>query len=75
MTIQSVQRKCEEQLMRLPNVIGVSVEETANSTVIKVLVTHRVSRSDLQPHEVIPPTVEGFETEVQEIGFVTAQDH
>lgn len=73
MTIEAVKRKYEEQLMRLPNVTGVGIGEKAGKTVIKIFVTHRVPESSLQPQEVVPKTLEGYETDVEEIGVVTAQ--
>ena len=39
----------------------------------KVFVTHKVPESALQPQEVVPKTLEGWETDVEEIGVVTAQ--
>jgi hypothetical protein len=73
MSIEVVKRKFEEQLMRLPNVTGVGLGEKAGKPVIKVFVTHKVPESALQPEEVVPKTLEGYETDVEEIGVVTAQ--
>lgn len=73
MSIEVVKRKYEEQLMRLPNVTGVGLGEKAGKPVIKVFVTHKVPESALQPEEVVPKTLEGYETDVEEIGVVTAQ--
>lgn len=65
--------KHEEQLMRLPNVTGVGVGEKADKVVIKVFVTHKVPETDLRPQEIVPKSLEGYETDVEEIGAVTAQ--
>jgi len=73
MSIEAVRKKYEEQLMRLPNVAIVGIGKKADKDVIKVFVTHRVPESALQPHEVVPKTLEGYETDVEESGVVTAQ--
>jgi hypothetical protein len=36
-------------------------------------VTHKVPRRALQPDEVVPKVLEGYGTDVEEIGIVTAQ--
>lgn len=63
----------EDQLMRLPNVTGVGIGEKAGKEVIVVFVTHKVPARTLQPHEVVPRVLEGYTTDVEEIGIVTAQ--
>jgi hypothetical protein len=73
MSIEVVRRKYEEQLMRLPNVTGVAIGEREGREVIKVFVTRKVPESTLQPDEVVPKTLEGHKTDVEEIGTVTAQ--
>jgi len=73
MSIEPVKRKHEEQLMRLPNVTGVGIGEKAGKEIIKVFVTQKVPLSALQPQEVIPKMLEGYETDVEEIGVVMAQ--
>jgi len=73
MSIESVQRKYEGQLMRLPNVKGVGVGEKAGKPVIKVLVTHKVPESALHPQEIVPKMLDEYETDVEEIGVVTIQ--
>jgi hypothetical protein len=73
MTIEAVQHQHQGELMRLPNVVGVGIGEKAGRKIIKVLVTHKVPASALKPEDVIPKTVGGYETDVEEIGTVTAQ--
>jgi hypothetical protein len=73
MNIEAVRNKHEEELMRLPNVTGVGIGEREGRPVIKVFVTYKVPESDLQPQEVVPKTVEGYQIDVEEIGTVTAQ--
>ncbi len=74
MDIEGVRQKYTDQLMQLPNVIGVGTGEKAGKEVIKVFVTHKVPVSALQPEEVVPQTLEGQEIDVEEIGVVTAQN-
>jgi len=73
MSIETVKEKNEERLMRLPNVTGVGIGEKGGKEVIKVFVTHKVPDSALQPQEVVPKRLEEYETDVEEIGVVTAQ--
>ncbi len=73
MSIEAAKLKHEEALLRLPNVTGVGIGEKAGKQVVKVFVTHKVPESALQPQELVPKTLEGYETDVEEIGVVTAQ--
>ena len=73
MSIEAVKEKNEERLMRLPNVTGVGIGEKGGKPVIKVFVTHKVPESALQPQEVVPKALEGWETDVEEIGVIMAQ--
>lgn len=73
MNINASKDKHEEQLMRLPNVTGVGIGEKTGKPVIKVFVTHKVPESDLRPREIVPRSIDGYETDVEEIGVVTAQ--
>jgi len=73
MDIETVQQQQQDRLMRLPNVVGVGIGEKGGQKVIKVLVTRKVPASTLKPEDVIPKTVGGFKTDVEEIGSVTAQ--
>jgi len=65
MDIKKVFRKYEEQLMRLPNVTGVGIGEKEGKEVIIVFVTRKVPESDLRPQDVVPKTLDGFETDVK----------
>jgi hypothetical protein len=71
--IADVKTKYEDQLMGLPNVTGVGIGEKEGKEVIVVFVTHKVPRRALQPDEVVPKVLEGYVTDVEEIGIVTAQ--
>ncbi len=73
MSIEMVKTKHEEHLMRMPNVTGVGIGEKAGTPVIKVFVTHKLPESDLQPDQVVPKTLDGYQTDVEEIGVVTTQ--
>ena len=73
MNIQETLQKYENDMMELPNVTGLGVGEKAGKTVIKVFVTNKVPISDLKEHDIIPKELNGYETDVEEIGIVTAQ--
>ena len=66
MTIESVVRKYEAHLMRLPNVTGVGIGEKNRKAVIIVFVKKKVCEAALQPSEIIPKTLEGYEIDVEE---------
>jgi hypothetical protein len=72
-SIEAVKSKYQEQLMRLPNVTGVGIGQKAEKEVIVVFVTHKVPESSLRPEDIVPKILEGFDTDVEEIGVVTAQ--
>jgi len=65
--------KHEERVMRLPNVMGIGIGKCAEINVIKVFVLQKQLKSSLQSNEMIPNTLEGFLTDVEEIGVVIAQ--
>lgn len=73
MSIEDVKKKYEEQLMRLPNVTIVGTGKKGDKEVIKVFVTHKVPESTLQNNEIVPKTLEEYETDVEESGVVMAQ--
>ncbi len=73
MSINTVKDKYEQRLMQLPNVTGVGVGEKVGKPVIKVFVTRKVDKSSLRPNEVVPKQLEGYQTDVEEIGVVTTQ--
>jgi hypothetical protein len=63
----------EQELLALPNVTGVGIGERAGRPVIKVFVAERVPESTLAPEERVPPSVEGYEVDVEEIGLIEAE--
>ncbi|PIJ96237.1 hypothetical protein [Lysinibacillus sphaericus] len=75
MSIDSVREKHEEELMNLPNVIGIGIGEKNGVQVILVFVTVKVPQSALQSHEIIPKKIEEYETDVKEIGHVMIQNN
>jgi hypothetical protein len=72
LNIQDALAKHQDRLMTLPNVTGAGIGEREGKDVIVVFVTRRVDASSLRPEEVVPKTLEGFTTDVREIGEVTA---
>ena len=70
--IEHVRRDHEQELMALPNVVGVAIGERAGRPVIKVLVTRKLPLSELRPEEVVPEAIDGWESDVEEVGVVTA---
>lgn len=75
MSIERVKNKYEEQLMQLPNVTGVGIGERGGKEIIKVFVTKKVPEPVLQPQEVVPKMLQGYEIDVEEIDVLTAQTH
>ncbi|MFN8372981.1 MAG: hypothetical protein U0694_08895 [Anaerolineae bacterium] len=73
MTIESVLRQYEAQLMALPNVVGVGIGEKAGRRVITVFVRRKLPEAELQPSEIVPNRLEEYETDVEEIGPVSSQ--
>jgi hypothetical protein len=71
-TISEVRQRHESRLLALPNVVGVSAETTERGDVLLVLVSRKLPSSQLAAEEVIPQQIEGFPTEVVEIGEPTA---
>lgn len=71
--VQSTLQAHQSELLRLPNVVGVGVGERAGETVIKVLVSRKVSSAALEPSDRVPKTLQGFRCDVEEVGVVQAQ--
>ena len=69
----AVMQKYEDRLMRLPNVTGVGIGEKSGKIVIKVLVMRKVPKSLLNAREIVPEFLDGYETDVEEVGDITAQ--
>jgi hypothetical protein len=75
MDIEGVKRKHEDRLLGLPNVVGVGTgADESGKRVITVFVTQKIPASSLQPQDIVPEELEGYETRVEEIGVVSAQN-
>lgn len=59
--------------MELPNVTGVGIGEKDGKQVIVVFVTHKVPETELQAQQVVPKMLDEYETDVQEMGVISAQ--
>ncbi len=73
MNIENAVRKHTAALLQLPNVVGVGIGEKCDRAIIKVLVTRKLPQAELQPHDLIPTRIEGYETDVEPIGDLTIQ--
>ena len=73
MDIVEVQRKHEDAVLQLPNVVGIGIGLKADTPVIKVFVCEKQPETLLKPDEIIPKTLDGYQTDVEEIGIVTTQ--
>ncbi len=60
--------------MSIPNVVSVGTGRKENKEIIKVFVKQKKQAQYLKPEEAIPGELEGFETDIEEIGEVTAQN-
>jgi hypothetical protein len=65
MSIEAVMRRHEAQLMRLPNVSGIGIGERNGKEVVVVFVRQKVEESVLRKQDLIPETLEGYETDVR----------
>ncbi|MDX2040331.1 MAG: hypothetical protein SF097_03735 [Acidobacteriota bacterium] len=72
MKIEQIKERNENDLMELPNVVGVGIGEKNGKPAIKVFVTHKVELSSLKPKEIIPKRLGQYDVDVEEIGIVMA---
>lgn len=63
-TISEVRDRYEQQLMALPNVIGVAEASSGGTAVIQILVTHHID--DLA----LPTELDGYRVEIVEVGEI-----
>lgn len=61
--------------MQFPNVTGIGIGEKEGIEVIKVYVTHKVPETKLKPQDILPKELDGYETDVEAIGSVTALEN
>ncbi|MDD1607424.1 MAG: hypothetical protein LUO95_12650 [Methylococcaceae bacterium] len=73
MDITEVQKKHEDAVLELPNVIGVGIGLKDDKQVIKVFVCRKLPENLLKPDEIIPKMLDGYQTDVEDIGIVTTQ--
>ena len=73
MDIKAAMREHEDRIMRLPNVTGIGIGEKGGRPAIKVFVSRKLNEAELSKDQIVPRTLEGFPTDVEEIGVVTAQ--
>ena len=71
--IAEVKTRHETELLALPNVTGVAIGERAGKPVIKVFVTEKLPQAELAPEERVPTSLEGYDVDVDAIGFIEAQ--
>lgn len=72
MGIEAVLKKHEDELMTLPNVVGVGIGEKNGAAVIRVMVSKKLSTDRLRPEQRIPTILDGIATEVVEVGTPAA---
>jgi hypothetical protein len=72
--IAAVQRQHSDALMARANVTGVGIGERAGRPVIQVLVERKLPLEQLRPEDVIPSELDGWETDVVEVGRPVALD-
>ena len=63
--IKSVLKQHKQQLMKLPNVIGVGIGKKGSKQVIIVFVKQKMPESSLQPKDVVPKRLGRYETDVR----------
>ena len=71
---QRVKARYEQDLMKLPNVVGVGIGfkyengQTTETIALIVSVTHKETLNDLAWSDIIPTELEGIPVDVQEVG-------
>lgn len=73
MSIEEIKQQHENQLLELPNVVGVGIGEKDGKPAIKVFVNQKVPADSLQPAEIIPKRLELYDVDVEVIGNVVAE--
>lgn len=71
--IAEVKARHEADLLALSNVTGVGIGERDGKPVIQVFVTEKLPETNLAPEERVPASLDGYEVDVEAIGFVEAQ--
>ena len=73
MDITTAMRKHEERILRLANVTGIGIGEENGQPVIKVFVSRKLPEGELARRQIVPKALDGYPTDVEEIGIVMAQ--
>lgn len=73
MDIAASLRRHEDRILGLANVTGIGIGENLGRPVIKVFVSRKLPADQLAPGQLVPATLDGYPTAVEEIGIVTAQ--
>lgn len=63
--IESVLKQHKQQLLKLPNVIGIGIGEKGSKQVIVVFVKQKMTKSSLRPQDVVPKRLGRYETDVR----------
>ncbi|QDZ76505.1 hypothetical protein [Bacillus cereus] len=71
MELEKVIRKYEDDLLRLPNVVGVGMGILHEKEVIQVFVSKKLPRSQLKEEDLIPVQLDTYPTNIIEVGFIT----
>jgi hypothetical protein len=76
--VQVIKKRHEPRLLQLANVAGLGLGfkevggQTTDQIAIIANVTRKLPLDQLDPHDVVPPQLEGVPTDVQEVGPVKA---
>lgn len=79
MDIEAAKSKHADFLRSLPNVVGVGIGpkmrggKLTGETAVKVFVSRKVLVGELREEDRVPPTLEGFPTDVEFLGSLTAK--
>jgi hypothetical protein len=74
MSIETVKQRVEDDLLQRANVVAVGIAERSGRQVLVVGVTAKLPESQLNPPDVLPRMIEGYEVDVVAIGEPTAQE-
>ena len=76
--IQQAKEKYKHAILEKQNVIGVGTgykivgQEVSDDLCIVAMVSQKIPRAGLDPVELVPPEIEGFSTDVMQVGFLQA---
>lgn len=73
MDMIAAMRLHESRIMGLANVTGIGIGEKNGQPAIKVFVSRKLPEAELAGGQIVPRTLEGHPTDVEEIGIVSAQ--